>query len=100
MVTQHAIDRPREMPKHPRHPVDRGVERAEGLAAIVAGEHADVVVQARQQLDQPVHRRDTHVGVQVAEMQDREAVERARQRGGRIVFRRAWTLPALRCPRP
>ena len=62
-------------------PVDRGVERPEGLAAVVAGQNADVVDDGRQQLDQPVHRAPVHIDMQIADLQDRKAVERGRQLG-------------------
>ena len=77
-------------------PSDRGVERPEGLAAVVAGQNAEIVGDGRQQLDQPAHRAVVHVDMQIAELQDREAVERGRQLGQqRMSWRRIWMFSAF-----
>ena len=55
--------------------VERGVEGAEGLAAEVAGEDAEVVLEGGEEFDETLHGTGVHVGVQVGEVEDGEAVE-------------------------
>ena len=79
MVAQHAIDRSLEAASHPPDAVQRRLERPECLAAIVAGQDADVVTQLADELTHPLHRGPTDVHVQVTEVQDGEAIETRRQ---------------------
>src|ERR1019366_7530335 len=51
------------------------VERSKCLPPIVAGEDAEVVFQARKEVDNARHRLLAHVRMQIAQMQDPEAIE-------------------------
>src|SRR5262249_37190836 len=55
------------------------IEWPEGRAAVIPGQHAYIVVQARQQLGEPPHGACAAVDVEVAELQQCESVEAARQ---------------------
>jgi len=81
VVAEHPEDRPRDLCAHPRQSLEGRREGPERPPAIVAGQHADIVGQAREQLDQALHRPLVHVDVQVANLQDGETVERGRQLG-------------------
>jgi len=69
VVAQHAVNRPSDMLAHPCHTRDGRVVRPEGFPAIVAGQHAKIIGQVRQQLDQPPDRAFAYVDVQVADME-------------------------------
>ena len=71
VVAEHAEDRPLDLRADPRQSFEGGVERPERLAAIVAGQHAEIVSQPRQQLGQTAHRPFVHIDVQIADLQDR-----------------------------
>ena len=60
------------------HAAQAGVGGAEGLPAIVAGHHAQVIGKVGDDFPYPPHRSLAHVDVQIGEMQDRKAVERGR----------------------
>ena len=76
MVAQDAVDRTLEVRPHPRQALYCFEVRAIGLAAVIAGQNADIVGDFRQQLQQAAHRPVVHVGMQIAEMKDRKTVER------------------------
>ena len=78
VVSEHAVDGPPSCARTRATPSSARRERPERLAAIITGQHADVIVETRQELDQPVHGRPAHVRVQVAEVQDGEAARRRR----------------------
>ena len=56
-----------------------GAEWSVSFPTIVAGQHAKVVSQAGEQLDQPLHRALVQIDVQIADLKEGEAVERGRQ---------------------
>jgi hypothetical protein len=59
--------------------VESCVERAEGLAAVVSGENADVVLEAGDHVGEAVHDLRVEVGVEVGDVEDGEAVECGRE---------------------
>ena len=75
MVTQNAIHWSFQIFSQPRHSGKGLVERSKCLPPIVAGEDAEVVFQARKEVDNARHRLLAHVRVQIAQMQDPEAIE-------------------------
>ncbi len=79
MVAEHAVDRAPQPAAHAFDAVERGLEGAKGLAAVVAGQHAEIVTHVADQLAEPPHRDLVHVGVQIAEVQDGVAIETRRQ---------------------
>ena len=101
MVAEHAVTPgPTDLARTERDPGKRIGEGPEGLAPIVARHDADVVAQVRQQLGHALHGLAAHVGMQVAELQDGEAVEGVGRRGETTVLRRTCTRPTLRRARP
>ena len=81
MVAQDAVHRTLEVRPHPRQALYCCLIRAVGLPAIIAGQDTQIVGNCREQLDQAAHRPAVHVRMQIAEMEDRKPVERARQFG-------------------
>lgn len=56
-----------------------GIEGAEGLAAVVAGEDAEIVLEAGQHEGEAAHGFRVKVGVEIGDVKDGEAVERGRE---------------------
>ena len=75
VIAEHAVDRSVERGANFRHSGKRGLIGAIGLAAVVAGEHAKVVVDPLEKRDHPLHRGFAHIDMEVAELKDGEAVE-------------------------
>jgi len=46
-----------------------------GASAIVSGQHAEIIIEAMREFSGPLHCGAAHVGMQVAQMQDGEAIE-------------------------
>ena len=76
MIAQNAVDWTLEVRAHPRQAVYRSLIRTVGLPAVVAGEDAQIVGNGRKQLNQAAHRPAVHVGMQIAEMENRKPIER------------------------
>ncbi len=81
MIAEDAVNRPFEAGAHPGDAFQRGLESAISLAPIIAGQNANVIFEPADKRDETVHRRPAHVGVQIAQMKDGEALERLRQPG-------------------
>src|SRR5262245_55721216 len=79
MIAKHPEERSLERSTDTGNAVNRGIEGAEGLAAVVAGQDAHVIVEADSKLDHPIHRRRTHIRMKVAEVEDAASMEFARQ---------------------
>jgi cardiolipin synthase len=75
VIAQYRISRSVQMRTQLREGFERGRVRAEGAEPKVPGEHAQVVVEALHAFDQARKVRLAHVQVQVAQVQQRVAVE-------------------------
>ena len=90
VVAEHGVHLPLEMRAQLREAIERRLVGAAGAVAVVAGEHAQVVVQRAHALDQGVDKVRAHVEMQVAQVQQGVAVEGRRQAGeGDVVLHRA-----------
>ncbi len=79
VIAEHAIDRPLRGGRARGRPRRARPRTAQSLAAVVAGQHANVVFEPAKEFDEAIHRRSAHVGMEIAEMKDRESVEGLRQ---------------------
>src|SRR5262245_4282084 len=78
VIAEHAEERSLERRTDTSNAVHRGIEGAKGLAAVVAGQNANVIVKTGGKLDHPIHGRRTHIRMKVAEVEDAESMEFAR----------------------
>ena len=79
VVAEDRVDRTGNALADARHARDRRLAGPKGLAAVVSGQHAQIVAELRQQFGEPSHRCRVDVDVKIAELKNRKAVERARQ---------------------
>ncbi len=75
VIAQNAVHRSFQSLAQPRHPGKGLIERSKSLPPIVAGEDAKLVFQARQEVQEAGHRLLAHIRMQIAQMQDPEAIE-------------------------
>ena len=75
MVTKNSEDGGFQQSAHARNSLDDSFEGAEGRTAEIPREHADVVLERWNKLHEALHRAVVHVDMQVANMQQREALE-------------------------
>ena len=75
MITQNTVYRFVQSLAQPHHPGKGQIERSKILPPIVAGEDAKLVFQARQEIQEAGHCLLAHIRMQIAQMQDPEAVE-------------------------
>ena len=76
MVAQNAVHRSFQSLVQPRHLGKGPTERSISLPPIVAGEDTEVVLQAWKEVHDAGYRRRAHIRVQIAQMEDLEAIER------------------------
>jgi len=75
VIPQNTIDRFVQSLAQPRHPGKALIERSKIFSPIVASEDAKLVFQARQEIQEAGHCLLAHIRMQIAQMQDPEAVE-------------------------
>ena len=75
MVAQNAVHWPFQSLAQRRHSGKGLTERSESLPPIVAGEDTEVVFQARKEVHDARHRLLVHIRMQIAQMEDPEAIE-------------------------
>ena len=76
MVAQNAVHRSFQSLVQPRHLGKGPTERSISLPPIVAGEDTEVVLQAWKEVHDAGYRRRAHIRVQIAQMEESEAIER------------------------
>lgn len=81
MVAQHPVYRPAQRGAQLPHDRKCRLVWPIGRAAIIPGQHTGIMVQPGKELRQSAHRTVTDVGVEIADLQEREAVEGRRQCG-------------------
>jgi hypothetical protein len=79
VVSQHAIDAAVEAGANPRQAFERGIEWPISRTAIVAGQDAHVIGHTGKKLSQSPHRAFAHLHMQIADMEQGQTVESARQ---------------------
>ena len=79
VIAEHSVHARPKLRDDRVHAFESRSIRAERLAPVIAGEHADIVFETRHEFGDPRHRRTAHIGVKVAEMQDPETVEASRK---------------------
>ena len=75
VISEDAVYGAREHLPQTQHFLESGVEFAVGPSAIVSGQYANVVLQVTDQFRRLGHRVSAHVGVEIADMQNRETVK-------------------------
>ena len=79
VVAEHSIDIATKRFTQARNDFEAGLAIAVGASAIVARQHTKIIIEARCEFSGPMHCGTAHVRVQVAQMQDCEAIESAWQ---------------------
>ncbi len=78
VVSEYAVDRALQVGAEFGDCRQCGLKWAECCASEVAGQHTYIVTQGWQKLGHPLHSGFTHITVQIAELEDREPIERVR----------------------
>ena len=74
-ITQNTIYRFVQSLAQPRHPGKTLIERSKIFSPIVASEDAKLIFKTWQEIQEAVHRLLAHIGMQIAQMKDLEAIE-------------------------
>ena len=79
VIAEHSIDFPTKCRAQARDGFETGSAIAVGAPAIVAGQNAEIIIEARREFSGAPHCGAAHVCMQIAQMQNGEAVESARE---------------------
>ena len=79
VIAEHCVNRALERSADLGHPSKCRLVGAVSLATIISGQHAQVVVEPIEERKDALHRRPAEIDVQIAQLEDGEAVERRRQ---------------------